>query len=344
MNSDPGFRAARKAGARGTFGMVFPLLFLGFLVFFAGSFASDDGSGAPTAYVVVAWVAAVIVLLIFVRGARRWARNRAAWSRAARGAVSLTLRGEAVAAERTVSGRPMRTVVVEHRGKRQYLHLLFAPGAKAKIPGPGWVTVEFFAGDDAEGPARLTLADGRTLWAFSSSLGAAVAQPRSRARRSTDATPVGADDGGLMVPAAVVPGLDDDHGRGDDRPGDPDPSPSPTENGGSSNTGSSNTGSSDTGSSSSGSSSAGSSSAGASTAAASGAAASSAVWAGGDGWTGGSSWGGDPTWSGSDGGSGGGGAGGSDGGGGGWFSGGGDSGGWGGGDSGGGGGDSGGGS
>ncbi|MFI8527850.1 hypothetical protein ACIGB8_25545 [Promicromonospora sukumoe] len=327
MNSDPGFRAARKAGARGTFGMVFPLLFLGFLVFFAGSFASDDGSGAPTAYVVGAWVAAVIVLLIFVRGARRWARNRAAWSRAARGAVSLTLRGEAVAAERTVSGRPMRTVVVEHHGKRQYLHLLFAPGAKAKIPGPGWVTVEFFAGDDAEGPARLTLADGRTLWAFSSHLGAAVAQPRSRARRSTDATPVVADDGaGLMVPAVVVPGLDDDHGRGDDRPGDPDPSPSPTENGGSSDTGSSSSGSSGAGSSS-----AGSSSAAAPTAAASGAAASSAVWAGGDGWTGGSSWGGDPTWSGSDGGSGSGGAGGSDGGGGGWFSGGGDSGGWGGG-------------
>ncbi|MGW2091097.1 hypothetical protein [Promicromonospora sukumoe] len=332
MNSDPGFRAARKAGARGTFGMAFPLLFLGFLVFFAGSFASDDGSGAPTAYVVVAWVAAVIVLLIFVRGARRWARNRAAWSRAARGAVSLTLRGEAVAAERTVSGRPMRTVVVEHRGKRQYLHLLFAPGAKAKIPGPGWVTVEFFAGDDAEGPARLTLADGRTLWAFSARLGATVAQPRSRARRSTDATAAGADDGaGLMVPAVVVPGHDD-RDRDDDGPGDPDPSPSATENGGSSNAGSSDTGSSNSGSSS----------AAASSVAASHAAASSAVWAGGDGWTGGSSWGGDPTWSGSDGGSGGSGSN-SDGGGG-WFSGGGDSGGWSGGDSGGGGGDSGGGS
>ncbi len=329
MNSDPGFRAARKAGARGTFGMVFPLLFLGFLVFFASSFSPDDG--APTAYLVVAWAAAAIVLLIFLRGARRWARNRAAWSRAARGAVSLTLRGEAVAAERTVAGRPMRTVVVEHRGKRQYLHLLFAPGAKAKIPGPGWVTVEFFAGDDAEGPARLTLADGRTLWAFSSRLGAAAAQPRSRARRSTDATAAGTDDGaGLMVPAVVLPG-GSDRGRGDDGPGDPEPSPSATENGGSS----------DTGSSSSGSSSSGSSSATVPTAAASSAAASSAVWAGGDGWTGGSSWGGDPTWSGSDGGSSGGGAGGSDGGGG-WFSGG-DSGGWSGGDSGGGGGDSGGG-
>lgn len=323
MNSDPGFRAARKAGAQGTFRLVFPLVFLGFLVLFAGP-SSDDGFGAPTPFLVVVGIAAVIVLLIFVRGARRWARNRAAWSRAARGAVSLTLRGEAVAAERTVSGRPMRTVVVEHRGSRQYLHLLFAPGAPVSIMGPGWVTVEFFAGDDAEGPARLLLADGRTLWAFSARLGAAVAQPRSRARRSTDATAAGAtDDGaGLMVPAVVVPG-GSDRGRGDDGPGDPDPSPSATENGGSSDTGSSNAGSA--------------------SAAASSAAASSAVWAGGDGWTGGSSWGGDPTWSGSDGGSSSGGSGSSDGGGG-WFSGGGDSGGWSGGDSGGGGGDSGGGS
>ena len=325
MTSDPGFRAARKAGAQGAFRLFLPPLFLlGFLVVLAGPFSSGEGSGRSTPFLVVAVVVAVIVLLIFATRARRWSRNRNAWSRAARGAVSLTLRGEAVAAERTVSGRPMRTVVVEHRGSRQYLHLLFAPGAPVQIMGPGWVTVEFFAGDDAEGPARLLLADGRTLWAYSARLGAAAGQPRSRTQRSSDTTMVGTtDDGAGAAVPAVVPGLHGgDRGRGEDRPGDPDPSPSATEHGGAS------------------SSSAGSSTAAASGAAASGAAASSAVWAGGDGWTGGSSWGADPTWTGSAGGSGGGGSG-SDGGGG-WFSGG-DSGGWGGGDSGGGGGDSGGG-
>lgn len=346
MISDPGFRAARKAGAQGAFRLFFPPLFLlGFLLLVAGPFSAGDGVGVSTPFLVVAVIVGVIVLLIFGTRARRWSRNRGAWSRAARGAVTLTLRGEAVGAERKVSGRPMRTVVVEHRGSRQYLHLLFAPGAPVHVMGPGWVTVEFFAGDDAEGPARLLLADGRTLWAFSARLGAVAAEPRSRARRSSDTTAVGAtDDGaGFVLPAVVIPGLDGDHdrGRGDDRPGDPDPSPSATENGGSSNTGSSDAGSSSAVSSSTVTSSAVSSGTASAGTAAAGVAASSAVWAGGDGWTGGSSWGGDPTWSGSDTGDGHSG-GGSDGGGGGWF-GGGDSGGWSGGDSGGGGGDAGGG-
>ncbi|WP_036961806.1 hypothetical protein, partial [Promicromonospora kroppenstedtii] len=218
MTSDPGFRAARKAGAQSAFRLFFPpLFFLGFLVLFAGPFWSGEEFGRSTPFLVVAVTIGVIVLLIFGTRARRWSRNRSAWSRAARGAVSLTLRGEAVAAERKVSGRPMRTVVVEHRGSRQYLHLLFVPGAPVHMMGPGWVTVEFFAGDDAEGPARLLLADGRTLWAFSARLGTVAAEPRSRARRSSDATAVGTtDDGaGPMVPAVVAPGLDgEERGRG----------------------------------------------------------------------------------------------------------------------------------
>ncbi|MFD6446868.1 hypothetical protein ACFWEJ_17305 [Promicromonospora sp. NPDC060204] len=310
MITDPGFRAARKAGSPRMFGLLFPLVFLGFLVFLAGPFSSDDGSGPPTAFLVVAGIAALIVLWIFVKGVRRWARNRGAWSRAARGAVSLTLNGEAVAAQRKVSGRPMRTVVVEHRGHQQYLHLLFPQDAPVDTMVPGRVTVEFFAGDTVEGPARLLLADGRTLWAFTSQLGTR-AQPKSRATRSSDArsaTTTGtASDGSaaLLVPATFGPAAPGDRGRGGDGVGEGGgdglgggvPSQDPS---------------------------------------------ASAAWSGGDGWTGGSSWGGDSTWTGSDGGGGGGAGHGGGGDGGGWF-GGGDSGGWSGGDSGGGGGDSGGG-
>lgn len=314
MITDPGFRAARKAGSPRMFGLLFPLVFLGFLVFLAGPFSSDDGSGPPTAFLVVAGIAALIVLWIFVKGVRRWARNRGAWSRAARGAVSLTLNGEAVAAQRKVSGRPMRTVVVEHRGHQQYLHLLFPQDAPVDAMVPGRVTVEFFAGDTVEGPARLLLADGRTLWAFTSQLGTR-AEPKRRATRSGTTPGTSSDgSGALLLPATLgsgTPGAPgDDRGRGGDGAGDgpggglgdavpsaassPDPS-------------------------------------------------ASAAWSGGDGWTGGSSWGGDSTWTGSDGGGGGAGHGGGGGDGGGWFGGGGDSGGWSGGDSGGGGGDSGGG-
>jgi hypothetical protein len=227
----------------------------------------------------------------------------------------------------------MRTVVVEHRGQRRYLHLLFAKDAPAGTMGQGPVTVEFFAGDDAEGPARLLLPGGRTLWAFTGRLGE-VARPSSAAGRRSDTRPDtrpgsrpetagntssgSTSDGGagLMVPAIV-------HGTGprDGRDGRGEPEPSGTEPSG---TGLPGTGPSGTGSS--------------------GAGSHDSVWSGGDGWTGGSSWGGDPTWTGSDGvGGGGHTGGGSDSGGGGWFGGGGDSGGWSGGDSGGGGGDSGGG-
>ncbi|MFI2364176.1 hypothetical protein [Promicromonospora sp. NPDC019610] len=310
MITDPGFRAARKAGSPGVFRLLFPLVFLGLLVLFAGPFSSADGAGTPTPFLVVAGIAALIVLWIFARGARRWARNRGAWSRAARGAVSLTLNGEAVAAQRKVSGRPMRTVVVEHRGHQQYLHLLFPQDAPVDTIVPGRVTVELFAGDTVEGPARLLLADGRTLWAFTSQLGTR-AQPKPRATRSgtTSGLTGTASDGSaaLLVPATSVPAAPGDRGRGDDgggdgpgdMPGGAVPSADPS---------------------------------------------ASATWSGGDGWTGGSSWGGDSTWTGSDGGGAGHGGPGGSGDGGGWFGGGDSGGGWSGGDSGGGGGDSGGGS
>jgi hypothetical protein len=307
MIADPGFRAARKAGSPGLFRLLFPLVFLGFLVLFAGPFSSADGLATPTPFLVVAGIAALVVLWIFVKGARRWARNRGAWSRAARGAVSVTLSGEAVAAQREVSGRPMRTVVVEYRGHQQYLHLLFPKDAPVDTMVPGRVTVEFFAGDAVEGPARLLLADGRTLWAFTSQLGTRT-QPKSRATRSSgtrsSTTPGTSSDGSaaLLAPVTFGPAApghrDRDDDGGDAGLGDAVPSPAPSPD-----------------------------------------ASTSAAWSGGDGWTGGSTWGGDSTWTGSDGAGGGHGGGGS----GGWF-GGGDSGGWSGGDSGGGGGDSGGGS
>lgn len=264
MSFDPGFRAARKAGAHGTFRMVFPLVFLGFLVLFAGPFSSGDGFGTSTPFLVVAGIAALIVLSIFAKGVQRWARNRGAWSRAARGAVSLTLRGEAVAERREVSGRPMRTVVVEHRGHQQYLHLLFPQDAPVDIMGPGRVTVEFFAGDDVVGPARLLLADGRTLWAFTSRLGARPKPgPRAGTNRSAATSSDTSDGGaGLMVPALVGGTRShEDRDRGDDGAGDGPGVPEPSAS-----------------------------------------AAADSTWSGGDGWTGGSSWGGDATWTGSDGG------------------------------------------
>jgi hypothetical protein len=211
----------------------------------------------------VAVIAAVVVVLILVREVRRLVRNRAGWSRAAAGAVSLTLRGEAVAKQRTVAGRPMRTVLVHHRGEPRYLHLLFAKDAPADTMRQGLVTVEFFATDDAEGPARLLLADGRTLWAFTSRLGDQLPadDPRATRRWSTRST----DDGAaMMAPTAVVGNGPQDEDRERDAAGRDDGP--------------------DTGSGDS-------------------AGTDDSVWSGSDGWTGGGSWSGDPTWSSSDGGS-----------------------------------------
>lgn len=298
MSFDPGFRAARKAGTRGLSGVILPLLFLGFLAFFFQAIVGDvrDGLDAPWMLFVVWVFMAGVGVAMLVTQLRRLVRSRAAWSRAGRGAVSLTLPGVAVARARTVAGRPMRTVVVRHRGEERYLHLLFAQGARTGDLGPGSVTVEFFDGDEPEGPARLLPAGGRTLWAFTSRLGRRTpaelrGETRHRPGRATDdggaqvatagAAGTAAYPGDLARPHQRTPGdaPDDQEIPGDGIPGDGVPSD-----------GWSGSGRDD-------------------------------VWSGSDGWSGGGSWGGDPTWSGSDGGAG-------------WS--GGDSGGWGGGDSGGG--------
>jgi hypothetical protein len=275
MDSDHGFRIARQAGERGVGRLVFPLVFIAFLallgfmaqplLFSAGA---TDASGPPPVFLGVLGVLAAIALFVLVTDVRRRVRRNSAWGRAARGAVTLTLRGEVVAKQRTVAGRPMRTAVVQHGGEPRYLHLLFATGAPAGTLRQGPITVEFFAGDDVEGPARILLPDGRTSWAFASRLGG---QPPEDGRRtgSWGAGATGSMTGagaGAVVPAVIVggPGSSDDE---PDRSREDDGSGAGLGDG--------------TGES---------------------------VWSGDDGWTGGSSWGGDSTWSGADGGSGGGGA------------------------------------
>lgn len=81
--------------------------------------------------------------------------------------------------------------------------------------GQGPVTVGFFAGDDVGGPARILLPDGRTLWAFTSRLGARppVDDRPTSVRRATGTTNDASS--AAIVPAAVIGG----HGLHD---GDPD--------------------------------------------------------------------------------------------------------------------------
>jgi hypothetical protein len=205
MSSDQDFRAARRAGARGLGRLAFPVAVLAVAALFAGPLTSGEPSPL---YLGIVTLVAGFGLVRLVIEVSRLARNRGIWARAARGAVSLTLRGEAVAKKRNVSGRPMRTVVVQHRGERQYLHLLFAKGGRAETLRQGPVTVEFFTGNDVHGPARLLLPDGRTLWAFTSRLGARppVNGRRAGARTATSSsTDAGAG-------AVVVGG----YGLGDD--------------------------------------------------------------------------------------------------------------------------------
>ncbi|GHH77898.1 hypothetical protein [Promicromonospora soli] len=172
MTSDPGFPSARTAGARGIRRLVYPLVFLAFLgLLVVPSLFWGDGFEAPPLFLGVVGIMAGVGLLVFFVEVRRQARNHGAWDRAARGAVSLTLRGHAVAKQRKVSGQPMRTVVVLHGGEHRYLHLLFAKEAPTRILRQGPVTVELFAGPDVKGPARLLLPNGGTLWAFTTRLG-----------------------------------------------------------------------------------------------------------------------------------------------------------------------------
>lgn len=214
MSSDQDFRAARKAGARSVGGVIFLLVFLAVLGFMAQPSLFFDGSGPPPVFLGVLGLLAAVALFMLVIDVRRRVRRGSAWGRAARGAVTLTLRGQAVGKERKVSGRHMRTVVVEHGGEQRYLHLLFAKGGSAGAIRKGPVTVEFFAGDDVEGPARILLPNGRSVWAFTSRLGGrAPVGDRLAGSRGGTSSLTDASAGPMVVPA-VVGG----YGLGDDGP------------------------------------------------------------------------------------------------------------------------------
>ncbi|WP_454855864.1 hypothetical protein [Promicromonospora soli] len=219
MDSDPGFRAARQAGERGVGRLVFPLVFIVLLALLGFMFLFSDGgaSGTSPVFLGVLGLLAAIALFVLVRDVRRRVRRNSAWSRAARGAVTLTLRGEAVGKQRTVAGRPMRTVVVQHGGEPRYLHLLFATGVPAGTVRQGPITVEFFARDDVEGPARILLPDGRTSWAFASRLGGQAPVDGRRTGSwgaAAGATGAGATGAGAAMPATLIGGP----GSGDDDP------------------------------------------------------------------------------------------------------------------------------
>lgn len=228
MDSDQGFRAARQAGERGPGRLVFPLVLIAFLALLGFvaqpfPFADDGGSGTSPVFLGVLGLLAAIALFVLVRDVRRRVRRNNAWGRAAKGAAALTLSGAVVAKQRTVAGRPMRTVVVQHGGGQRYVHLLFATGAPAGALRQGPVTVEFFAGNDVEGPARILLPDGRVAWAFASRLGgpAPVGNRRSGSRGMTGSAR-GAS-AGAVIPAASIAapavGDDADRSREDDGSG-----------------------------------------------------------------------------------------------------------------------------
>lgn len=85
--------------------------------------------------------------------------------RAERDEATLTFPAQAVVHQRTVSGRPMRTVIVRDDGLGRYVHLLFSeePVARRLLAGP--VQLDLFGGPKVQGPARLTLPNGDVVWA-----------------------------------------------------------------------------------------------------------------------------------------------------------------------------------
>lgn len=122
-------------------------------------------------------IAFVVVLVgVLVRTVRH-ARVRQVWRCVASGRSARTLRGRAVQQQRTVSGREMRTVVVEEPGAAWFLHLLFAEEVVARRVAAGPVTVDLFDGSKVRGPARLTAPDGTVLWAFAAKQGRAADSP-----------------------------------------------------------------------------------------------------------------------------------------------------------------------
>ena len=173
-----GFRAARGIGRPGIGNLWATLVVVGAATL--GVFGSlavygrTDGFelGTPVA---ITWV--VVASGILLPGVLALVRSRTTWARAERGEATLTFAGEAVATQRIVSGRPMRTVVVRHDSVVRYVHLLFPGEPVARRVAAGPVRLDLFGGSKVHGPARLTLPDGDILWAFASKMGKAVDLP-----------------------------------------------------------------------------------------------------------------------------------------------------------------------
>lgn len=215
-----GFRAARKVGRRGLGSLPLAIVVVGI-----GSlivYGQIDGPLSTTWFPVVwAIVAAAILLVRVVAIARSWSL----WARAERGEPTLTFEGQAVAQQRTVSRRLMRTVVVRQHGIARYVHLLFAEDAAAVRIRAGHVTLDLFGGAKIQGPARLTAPGGVVVWAFTAKAGktADLPAPTPPAPRATDSDPSFAAGGAMWVPAGLA--LNDEQ-RDDDGWSGGDSSPS----------------------------------------------------------------------------------------------------------------------
>lgn len=174
-----GFRAARSVGRRGVGSLRVALVAVGIGSLIVYGLAGRFERGTPFA---VVWtvVALGILLARIIILAQSWRM----WARAERGETTLTFPAQAVAHQRRVSGRPMRTVIVRDDGLGRYVHLLFSEEPVARRLPAGPVQLDLFGGSKVQGPARLTLPNGDVVWAFTSRAGKVV-DAGSRARRDT---------------------------------------------------------------------------------------------------------------------------------------------------------------
>lgn len=196
-----GFRAARKVGRQGLGNLMLALVVIGIVSLIL--YSQIDGLQWASWFPVVWTLVAVgIVLVRVVAIARSWSL----WARAERGEPTLTFEGQAVAQQRTVSRRLMRTVVVRQHGIARYVHLLFAEDAAAVRIRAGGVTLDLFGGAKIQGPARVTAPGGVVVWAFTSKAGKTVdlPAPTPRAPRAADGDPSVAASAGMSVPAGLA--------------------------------------------------------------------------------------------------------------------------------------------
>ncbi|WP_125778135.1 hypothetical protein [Antribacter gilvus] len=166
------FREARAVGRRSPRGVVLVWALAVVYVVVALSVSGGFAEISPV------WIGGnVVVLAICIAATVRYVRSYGIWNRAARGQATLTVQGRVVPQRRVVSGREMRTVVVETLGTRYYLHALFVDGAAARLVADGPVTADLFAGSMVQGPARLTSPEGVVVWAFTARQGTTVGRP-----------------------------------------------------------------------------------------------------------------------------------------------------------------------